>query len=111
VIQVAANYYSSVALKSDGRVVACGSNSQGQGRVPMDLGQATQVAGGFHHNVVVLAPRTPGDLDNDGMVNGADLVALLGVWVPAPSGMFADLNHDGQVDDEDLGALIAAWTG
>ena len=58
---------------------------------------------------VQLTPRTPGDLDGDGRVNGADLGTLLGNWGIGTG--LADLNGDGRIDGADLGALLAAWTG
>jgi subtilisin family serine protease len=49
------------------------------------------------------------DLDQDGLVSGADLGILLAAWgacgVPCP----CDLNDDGVVDGGDLGVLLAAW--
>lgn len=48
-----------------------------------------------------------GDLNGDGVVNGADLGLLIGAW--GGSGP-ADLNCDGIVDGADLGLLIGAWT-
>lgn len=48
-----------------------------------------------------------GDLNGDGVVDGADLGLLLGNW--GGSGL-GDLNGDGVVDGGDLGALLAAWT-
>lgn len=50
-----------------------------------------------------------GDLNNDGVVDGADLGLLLGVWGMIDSD--ADLNGDGTVDGADLGLLLSAWTG
>jgi len=47
-----------------------------------------------------------GDLNDDCVVDGADLGALLAQW---GSNGPADLNGDGQVDGADLGALLAAW--
>jgi glucose/arabinose dehydrogenase len=50
-----------------------------------------------------------GDLNADGLVDGADLGQLLGAWdTTAPA---ADLNNDGNVDGADLGLLLGAWTG
>jgi hypothetical protein len=47
-----------------------------------------------------------GDLNNDGLVNGADLGTLLGAWgTPGPG----DLNGDGIVNGADLGVLLGAW--
>lgn len=53
-----------------------------------------------------------GDLNADGMVNGADLAGLLASWGPScesTGACFADLNGDGAVDGADLAALLAAW--
>ncbi len=50
----------------------------------------------------------PGDVNFDGMVNGADLGELLGLW-----GSFNpdfDLNDDLIVDGADLGMLLGGWT-
>ena len=47
-----------------------------------------------------------GDLNNDGLVNGADLGTLLGAWgTPGPG----DLNGDGIVNGADLGVMLGAW--
>lgn len=53
-----------------------------------------------------------GDLDGNGIVDGADLGFLLASWGPcAPGGPCdADLTGDGVVDGADLGLLLAAWT-
>ncbi len=48
-----------------------------------------------------------GDLVRDGLVNGADLGALLARW--GTTDRAADLNGDGFVDGLDLGALLSAW--
>ncbi|MBC02822.1 MAG: hypothetical protein CMJ34_05910 [Phycisphaerae bacterium] len=50
----------------------------------------------------------PGDLNGDGIVDGADLGLLLGAWGTAGPG---DLNGSGIVDGGDLGLLLGAWTG
>lgn len=47
----------------------------------------------------------PADLTGDGVVDGADLGALLGDW----GGSASDLTGDGVVDGADLGALLGAW--
>ncbi len=48
-----------------------------------------------------------GDLNGDGLVNGADLGLLLAAWGSADPD--ADLNGDGIVNGSDLGLLLAAW--
>lgn len=52
--------------------------------------------------------RALGDLDGDGVIDGADLGLLIGQWGAACSG--ADLDGSGTVDGGDLGILLAAWT-
>ena len=56
-----------------------------------------------------------GDLDDSGVVDGADLGLLLGAWGicpdPEPDPCPADLNDDGTVDGADLGLLLGNWGG
>lgn len=54
--------------------------------------------------------RCPADFNLDGVVDGADLDSLLGVWGCTPcSNARPDLNRDGSVDGADLGMLLANW--
>lgn len=48
----------------------------------------------------------PGDVNGDGVVDGADLGVLLGNWGDSGAG---DLNHDGVVDGADLGILLGGF--
>jgi len=57
-----------------------------------------------------LPSAQPGDLNGDGVVDGADLGALLGQWGACSAACPADLNADGVVDGADLGALLGEWT-
>lgn len=52
-------------------------------------------------------PALVGDLNGDGLVDGADLGLLLAAF--ETSGPVGDLNGDGFVDGSDLGLLLAAW--
>lgn len=52
-----------------------------------------------------------GDLDGDGIVNGADLSLLLGMWSTNGFPYGADLNFDGFVDGADLTIQLGNWTG
>ncbi len=54
-------------------------------------------------------PGSPGDLDGNGKVDGADLATLLGQW--GGSSQQADLNGDCQIDAADLAVLLGGWTG
>ena len=52
----------------------------------------------------------PGDFNDDGFVNGADLGLLLGAWGPCRD-CPQDLNGDGVVNGADLGLELGFWTG
>ena len=55
-------------------------------------------------------PGNPADLNDDGIVDGADLGLLLGGWgLCTSTPCLGDLNEDGRVDGADLGLLIADW--
>jgi hypothetical protein len=51
------------------------------------------------------APSNPSDLNDDGVVDGADLGILLGAWGTGAG----DINGDGTTDGADLGILLGAW--
>ncbi|MFO0874537.1 MAG: hypothetical protein U0575_11280 [Phycisphaerales bacterium] len=53
-------------------------------------------------------PPVVGDLNGDGMVDGADLGLLLGAW--GTNDPLADLDGNGVVDGADLGLLLGGWT-
>ncbi|MCA9285043.1 MAG: hypothetical protein KDA22_07510 [Phycisphaerales bacterium] len=55
---------------------------------------------------VLDAGACTGDLDNNGIVDGADLGQLLSTWGQVGTG---DLDGNGIVDGADLGALLANW--
>lgn len=67
---------------------------------------------GLVNSIVFFEPQTVkeilGDLDGNGVVDGADLGLLLGAWDTDDAA--ADLNSDGTVDGADLGLLLGAWT-
>jgi len=52
-------------------------------------------------------PGIPGDLNGDGVIDGADLGILLNNWGGSGIG---DLNGDGVVDGADLGILLNNWS-
>jgi formylglycine-generating enzyme required for sulfatase activity len=54
------------------------------------------------------AQSCAGDLDGNGVINGADLGSLLNAWGSC-STCAADLNDDGAVNGADLGTLLANW--
>jgi hypothetical protein len=44
-------------------------------------------------------------LNDDGVINGADLAVLLGAWGTAN----ADIDNNGTTDGADLASLLGAW--
>ncbi len=56
-------------------------------------------------------PVIPGDLNGDGLVNGADLGLMLVAWGPCGRDCIADLDGNGVVNGADLGLLLVDWTG
>jgi hypothetical protein len=56
------------------------------------------------------APVCIADLNNDGVVNGADLGIELAAWgICSGTPCIGDLNNDGVVNGADLGIMLAAW--
>jgi hypothetical protein len=49
------------------------------------------------------------DLNQDGIVAGADLAILLSFWGPVTVFPDADINADGAVDAADLTIVLASW--
>jgi formylglycine-generating enzyme required for sulfatase activity len=58
------------------------------------------------------AQSCTGDILADGVINGADLGAMLSYWGPrttAPFSVASDLNGDGVINGGDLGLLLSNW--
>jgi hypothetical protein len=53
------------------------------------------------------ANSIPGDLDGNGVIDGADLAALLSAW--GTDDPEADLDHDGVVGGPDLAIVLGGW--
>ncbi len=60
---------------------------------------------------IEIATADPCDINGDGVINGADLGAMLGAWGACtdPADCPADLNGDGVVSGADLGLLLGCW--
>lgn len=74
-----------------------------------DLGNGSVVEAGVDDVKVFgydCTAARPGDLNGDGVVDGADLGVLLGNWGNPGSG---DIDGNGTVDGADLGAMVADW--
>lgn len=59
--------------------------------------------------LTVIEALSPGDTNNDGLVNVTDLLTLLAQWGPCLSIYAADFNADGVVNVTDLLTLLANW--
>ena len=53
-------------------------------------------------------PTLPGDVNEDGFINGTDLAFVLAGW--GTSNPIADINHDGIVGGLDLAFVLAGWS-
>jgi len=82
-------------------------NSSFCGSSPDDITGAYQDAGG---NTFAESCSILGDLNGDGIVDGADLGILLASWGDC-AGCPEDLDGNGVVDGSDLGVLLSNWTG
>ena len=74
----------------------------------MDI-DATREVWNFFAAIEPEPPSNPADLNNDGLVNSADLGLVLAFWGPGSTG--GDVNDDGDTNAEDIGLLLALWTG
>lgn len=84
---------------------ATGGDCDGNGQLDAcDIAEGTLVDANL--DGVPDACQCLGDLNRDGVVDGADLAILLASWMNVGP---ADLNGDGQVDSSDLGVLLSAW--
>gem|GEM_PF-2561902 len=78
-------------------------------------GDACDIAEGaadINANGVLDACECLGDVLADGVVNGADLGAILAYWGPATSSEFSqacDIDRSGQIDGADLTIVLASW--
>ena len=64
----------------------------------------------FDLDLTWIPPACPGDVTEDGIVDGIDLAALLGSWGTDGQGQFpCDTDHDGVVSGTDLAALLSSW--
>ena len=75
------------------------------------LGLQSSDSSATDHNMLVGdfafggAPLCPGDFNNDGMRNGADLAFMLSAWGTAGG----DLNGDGLTNGVDLATILSGW--
>jgi probable HAF family extracellular repeat protein len=80
-----------------------------------DINNANQIVGSGWianaHIALFLDPIPPADINADGVVNVADLLAVINAWGTCPSGVLCapDVNEDEIVNVADLLAVINSW--
>lgn len=96
----------------DGKLVLTDAVGGGSG-VPntATFGDLSVLTSSHTHTALVVVEGIPdcasGDLDCNGVVDGADLGVLLSAW--GTNACAADLNFDGVVNGADLGVLLGNW--
>ena len=86
------------------QVVAFGEDAKGELYMADHGGQIYKIIPAAGE--VVCPTPNPNDLNNDGLVDGADLGILLGNWGGSGAG---DIDNSGTVDGADLGILLGGW--
>jgi hypothetical protein len=113
VVRASAGWGHTVVLRHDGSVAQWGSDRYKQFKnLPIGQSRITAIDAGYFHTAALVTPICIGDIFQDGLVNGADLGALLSYWGPvtsAPASALCDLDQDGIVNGADLGLLLANW--
>lgn len=60
--------------------------------------------------VIEVTPACPGDVSQNGIVDGVDLAAVLGAWGTSGHGEFeCDIDRDGVVSGSDLAQVLGSW--
>ena len=60
--------------------------------------------------VLTVTTRVPGDVDGNGVVDFADLLAVLAGWGPCEGDCPADLDGNGRVEFADLLLVLSNWS-
>jgi hypothetical protein len=110
---IAAGYNHSIALKSDGSLLAWGNNNDGQRDVPAGT-NVLAIAAGYNYNVAIVY-LIPGDFDANCQVNMADFSTFASRWMDTNCNYSnnwcqkVDLNKSGSVDPNDLKVFTQHW--
>ncbi len=101
-VAVAAGFMHSLGLKADGQILGWGANNFGQIDVPAGTGFVAITTGGKHG--LTLLECTPGDINDDGLIDGRDLVLFTGLIADAGGTPVQICAGDlGDVPDEAIG--------
>jgi hypothetical protein len=120
-VGIAAGYYHTAAVQSNGNVRCWGDNSYNQLSVPANLGPIIQIASDGYHTLVLTSTygvkcwgrntygqcTLPTGLDPvDGLAAGGNHTTALMRVLPPCAG---DINDDRAIDGADLGAMLTNW--
>ena len=75
---------------------------------PVMTGGDFELVGGFQVGGAAAVDTCPADIDDSGVVDFGDLLAVLAAWGECAA-CPEDLNGDGRVDFSDILAVLAAW--
>ncbi|MFO0873676.1 MAG: hypothetical protein U0575_06855 [Phycisphaerales bacterium] len=92
-----------------GATITTGNSVYQNSAMGISFGDGTP---GVHSYVATVSIGCVGDINRDGIVDGADLGVLLGNWgstTCAADSTASDLNQDGVVNGADLGILVSSW--
>jgi hypothetical protein len=106
--KVGAGREHTIALLADGTVRGWGHNSWGQSNNP-GATHVSHVDCAWYSSFALIGAPCPGDIFQNGQVDGADLGILLSQWGSAQSNPVGDLNGDLVVDGGDLAILLGSW--
>ena len=119
---IAAGWYHSLGVRSDGSIVAWGRNDYGQCDVPSPNQDFVAVAGGWPHSLGLkyMPPPTGACCIGDGCVttNEYECTAAGGVYmgddidcadVDCPDPCPGDANGDGKVNIDDIFFILGNW--
>jgi probable HAF family extracellular repeat protein len=93
-------------------ILAVAADVSDDGSVIVGWGHPSQFAPAQPFVAAFPSSHVPGDVNDDGTVNVADLLALLGAWGPCPAppaGCPADVIPNGTVDVSDFLFLLGNW--
>ena len=113
-MSIAAGVANTLALRSDGMLLAWGFNSYGNSTIPANASGVTSFDGGHFHSAIskTAAAACLGDIYVDHRIDGGDLGALLANWGPvssSPASRACDIDGNGDVNGADLGNLLSNW--
>jgi hypothetical protein len=86
-----------------------GSGFQTASEISTDEGLSWSARGVPHQALIVERGLLPGDVNNDGVVNGLDISLIASHWLQSGAGVVGDANSDGVVNGLDISVVASHW--